>query len=144
MSEVQNLHRWTLPRAESQARAQLDTLTEWIKALDVAEEEGEAELEGETLDAEAIQDRIQEDPLSVRIRSDWHTPNGDANAGEYELLLCTGGPAVRIVGELSEHHDPQTAQIECQDWFAPWREMPTDSDEQAVMVRYACPFYYGE
>ncbi|MDR6858912.1 hypothetical protein J2W96_005244 [Variovorax guangxiensis] len=41
---------------------------------------------------------------------------------EFEILLCTGGPTVRIVGDLDHHGEPDRARIEYQDWFEPWRE----------------------
>ena len=34
----------------------------------------------------------------------------------YELLLGTGGPATRIVGQLNEYGEPVTAELQGQDW----------------------------
>ena len=89
---------------------------------------------------------IQEDPLSVEVRSDWHTP-GDTDANkptEYNILLGTGGPAARIVGELSEYGEPVTAKFEYQDWFKPWTEADVTAAETETMLEYARHFYFGE
>ena len=42
---------------------------------------------------------------------------------EFEILLCTGGPACRIVGDLDESCQPSSARIEHQDWGTPWTEL---------------------
>jgi len=39
----------------------------------------------------------------------------DVIAVNLEILLCTGGPVVRIVGDLSQHHEPDSARLEYQD-----------------------------
>lgn len=53
---------------------------------------------------EAAQTSIDEDPLSVEVRGDWHVPGGEgAKPSEFMILLCTGGPAVRIRGELDRY-----------------------------------------
>lgn len=93
---------------------------------------------------EAARQAIEEDPLSVEVRSGWHTP-GDPEVGneEYIILLCTGGPAVRIVGTLDQYNQPETARLEYQDWFTPWEEYHLDSEEEQIAVTYAQQFYYG-
>ncbi len=130
--------------AKDQAKAQLESITELMAALDKAEANGTAELDGDTLDADAIRERINEDPLEVLVRNDWHAPGAeDAEATEYLILLCTGGPAVRIVGDLTGHEEPDTARLEYQDWFTPWIEYLLTEDENAVLLRYAQQFYFG-
>ena len=120
--------------AKGQAQAQLSTLREMVKAL----EDGE---QWEGIDPE---EAIAEDPLEISIRSDWRTPGGDSYETEYKILLCTGGPAVRIIGELGEYSDPQTARIEYQNWGTPWTELWTDAEEEEAMLTYARQFYFGE
>ena len=51
-------------------------------------------------DEEAARDAIVEDPLSLEVRCGWHSPGETGDAEEFRLLLGTGGPAVRIIGEL--------------------------------------------
>ena len=93
---------------------------------------------------------IHEDALEVLVRNGWHTvgdtSNGDAD--EYQILLCTGGPACRIVGTLRDG-EPDTAVMEVQDWFQPWTAMrpqvgPDDYNAEPIMLTYARCFYFGE
>jgi hypothetical protein len=95
-------------------------------------------------DPERARQAIQEDPLSIEVRSGWHTP-GDEDGNkpaEYNILLGTGGPAARIIGELDEHGQPETATFEFQDWFKPWTAARVSQDEEAVMLKYAQQFYF--
>jgi hypothetical protein len=43
---------------------------------------------------------------------------------EYRILLCTGGPAVQITGNLSSYNEPAAATLQHQDWFLPWTDYP--------------------
>ena len=92
---------------------------------------------------ENTEQHIHEDPLSVEVRSDWHTPGSESREGEYRILLCTGGPACRIVGQLSQYSEPETARIEHQDWGTPWTEYRLDSDEEKIVLTYAQQFYFS-
>ncbi|HEY1380626.1 MAG TPA: hypothetical protein VGF55_27745 [Gemmataceae bacterium] len=107
-----------------------------------------AELEGAAGDCESqeqARERIEEDPLSVQVRSDWHAPGEDPTdaGGQYEILLCTGGPACRIVGDLDDCCEPQMARIEHQDWGTPWTEHFPDADGRAALLAYARCFCFG-
>jgi hypothetical protein len=95
---------------------------------------------------EAAQITIEEDPLSVEVRGDWHAPGGEgAKPSEFMILLCTGGPAVRIRGELDRHSEPEKSRIEYQDWFTPWQTLPDLSDEEnAALLDYCHQFYFGD
>lgn len=124
-------------RARNQAKAQLESIREMVEALDKAEENNDYE----AIDKARM--KIEEDPLSICVRSDWHTPGEKENANEYMILLCTGGPAVRITGELNDYEEPDDARIEYQDWFTPWEDMPLTSEEEKDVLRYAQSFYYG-
>jgi hypothetical protein len=85
---------------------------------------------------------IGEDPLSVEVRIGWHSPGESPEPDEYCILLCTGGPAVRIVGDL-DRGEPSSARLECQDWYIPWTEAPLDSEECEALLTYARCFYFG-
>lgn len=86
---------------------------------------------------------IQEDPLEIAVRSDWHEPGRDDNVStEYKILLCTGGPAVRIIGELDDYNQPSTAKIQHQDWFTGWQTWH-GADEDSLL-EYANHFWFGE
>lgn len=126
-------------RAEQQAQAQLESIVEMARALNETPDSDDREAHE---DAERT---IQEDPLSLQVRGDWHTPGEEPDgATEFELLLCTGGPAVRIVGDLDAHNQPERPRIQYQDWGTPWTEyFPTDEQREALQT-YCEQFYYGE
>ena len=94
------------------------------------------------LDVDAVEEAIQQDPLDVQVRSGWHTPGDDMEPEDFYILLATGGPAVRIRGELDEHLQPCRAWIEHQDWFEPWQDF-IESDTQDVLLSYCSHFYFG-
>jgi hypothetical protein len=103
-----------------------------------------AELEdaaGECTDEEEARQIIQEDPLEVQVRSDWESPGAPLEAVEFMILLCTGGPAVRIVGELNRG-EPCRAWLEYQDWGTPWTQYFGVSSD--TLCEYAANFFFGE
>lgn len=88
---------------------------------------------------------VQEDPLSVEVRSGWYAPSATpVVAEEYCILLGTGGPASRIIGDLDSYGQPENARFEYQDWFKPWTPAQTSSEQDETMLEYARHFYYGE
>ena len=160
-----------LADAKRQGQAQFESILEMVQALNPPighpKYDPDGDKNSDELREEAEQ-RIHEDALSVEVRSDWYAPgashNQDNGPAEYRILLCTGGPACQIVGELNEHCEPETARMEVQDWFQPWTEyrptMPPaapgeamESDSPAagcqetasdVMLAYARCFWFGE
>ena len=86
--------------------------------------------------------RIHEGALSVRVRDDWYTPGEyEENVPlDYEILLCWGGPAVRIVGKLDRFGEPESAILEFQDWGIPW----TPVYEDGPLVDYARCWYFDQ
>ena len=117
-----------------------EALTQW--ETDNAEELAELEdAAGDCTDEDAARDNTQEDPLEVQVRSDWTNPGETLEAGEFMILLCTGGPAVRIVGELNRG-EPCRAWLEYQDWGTPWTHyFGAKSD---TLCEYAANFFFGE
>lgn len=113
-------------RSEQQAQAQFESIKEMVSKLRSAKNDQEQE--------EATQ-AIQEDALSVEVRSGWY-------AEEYNILLCTGGPAARIIGELDENGYPQSARIEHQDWGTDWTTLRQSGEEQDILLEYASQFYF--
>jgi len=95
---------------------------------------------GECEDREEAEQRIQEDALSVRIFGE--RTNGEWEADKFEILLSTGGPAVRIMGEL-DGEDPKHAWLEVQDWGMPWTEY-YESNIRDTLLTYCRCFYFGE
>jgi hypothetical protein len=154
--------------ARDQAAAQYETLAQMVAALSVdydrleelrelanaASDGGEplsdldrdelADLEsdaGDANDEDEAREILDSDPLSVEVRSDWVTPGEEMTAGEFRIVLCTGGPAVQIRGELDEHGCPSHAWLEYQDWGTPWTEYgPAD---RAALLTYASHFIGG-
>lgn len=123
--------------AREQAKAQLQSITEMVGALRAAIEDDDS--------LEEAVEAIQADALSVQVRCPWQSPGEEGvKPYEYNILLCTGGPAVRIIGTLSEYAEPDSARIEYQDWGTPWTDYPLTSEEEAIVLEYAQQFYYGE
>jgi hypothetical protein len=130
---------------------ELDTPEQW--AIDNPEDAAElAELEnvaGQCEDEDAAREQIEQDPLSVQVREDWHDVGESVTPSAFSILLCTGGPAVRIVGELDDNLQPSRAWLEYQDWGTPWTEYvatrETDGEEwRAALLTYCSVFYFGE
>lgn len=102
------------------------------------ESEELAELEetaGNCADYEEAMQRIYESPLSVEFRSGWSSDPQDLQVEEFQILLCTGGPAVRIMGELGFDGEPARAWLEYQDWGTPWTQYFDAS--QDVLIDFA-------
>jgi hypothetical protein len=119
---------------------------EILEGLDLNYKEGDKATEEQREkyhDEDEARERIQEDALSVEIREDWHSV-GKGNEGEIEfcLLLCTGGPAVRIIGTLDRYKQPNTAVLQYQDWGTTWTDYH-EADESTLLV-YARCYYFGE
>lgn len=119
-------------------------LAEWTSSDEGKELTELQQAAGDCENQDAARDRIQEDPLSVLVRSGWYSPGDERDPEppeDFEILLCTGGPAVRIMGELDEASQPDRAWLEYQCWGVPWtRYFDTD---QEVLLRYATEFYFG-
>jgi hypothetical protein len=139
-------------QAREQAKAQLETLIEMVDRLDHCQnctdsdcmEQGEEQDRDDYHDEDKARQIIEEDPLSVEIRSGWYTPGETPEPAEFMILLCTGGPACRICGELDEHKQPDRAWIEFQDWFTSWEQLITNHEESQAILTYCQQFYFGE
>lgn len=114
------------------------------KLADTDEQKELEELESAAGDCESqeeAQTRIEEDPLSVEIRSDWCTPGEEMTAGEFRILLCTGGPHVELVGDLDDYQQPSRVRVLFKDWGESGELF--DFDRETVL-RYCQQFYFGE
>lgn len=100
----------------------------------------------ESFDVDTVKQAINETPLSIEVNYGWHDVSeasqgiGTPRPGQYRILLCTGGPAVRITGELNGYGEPETARLEYQDWGTPWT-VYTDYDYD--LLSFADQFYFG-
>ena len=124
--------------AYEQARKEAEKVTEMVKALT-------ATVDGDDESQEAAEQQIHEDPLSVEVRDGWKEPGADGEAAEFKILLCWGGPAVQIVGELDEHSQPSKPVLQYQDWGTPWHDYrDTTEEHDAALQTYCEQFYFGE
>jgi hypothetical protein len=98
------------------------------------------EAAGECESREDAEQRIQEDPLSLQFRSGWVGSKDEMEPEEFELLLGTGGPAVRIVGEIrdGQAHRPR---LQTQDWGTAWTDY-YESDTTATLETYCGVFCF--
>lgn len=88
--------------------------------------------------------RIEEDPISVQVRSGWADPGEPLEPAEYQILLATGGPGARIVGVLDQHGEPASAYVEGRDWGTPWIRISSSQDDERILIAYAACFFLGE
>lgn len=110
---------------------------------ELRELESAATIDGDVMEnAEAARQRIEESPLSVLVRSGWVSVGEEMQAAEFEILLSTGGPALRIMGELDEHKQPTRAWLEYQDWGTGWTQY--FKVEQSTLLTFCQQFYFGE
>jgi hypothetical protein len=94
-------------------------------------------------DRDAAETTLDEEPLSVEYRGAWHYPGDKSEDDEYKILLCTGGPAVQVTGDL-DSGTAHNARIEYQDWGTPWTEyFPMSSEERDALIAYAQHFCQG-
>jgi hypothetical protein len=85
---------------------------------------------------------IRQHPLSVQVRSGWHKPGTPLRAEEYEILICIGGPGVRIWGQLDDFHAPITAHLEHQDWGMGWSPLFAEETDEEALLTYAKHFSF--
>ena len=134
------------------AKAWYESIREMVTELEASREAAD-DMDRE----EAAQQRIHESVLSVEVRSGWYSPQYPEHQKpeEYSILLTTGGPALRLIGDLDEYGQPETARLEWQDWGTPWTEYnpghhedafkPEDYDAyDSTLLAFASCFYFGE
>lgn len=120
-------------RSTRQAEAQLESIRELVAALRASGNEYEV--------SDEAQQAIYDDPLAVQVRSGWADPGAELRAVEFMILLATGGPAVRLIGDLNEHGEPENVRMEHQDWDTPWTPYGPAKNDEAVM-EYVRQFYF--
>lgn len=92
--------------------------------------------------AETIRDWVFEDALEIQVRSGWCPLGETSKAEEFFILLCTGGPAVRIRGELSQGV-PDRCWLQHQDWGTSWTDCCAPGAADALLW-YASQFCWRE
>jgi hypothetical protein len=100
----------------------------------------------EPLDEDATLEAITESPLSVMVRSGWYVTSENApTPAEYEIILSTGGPALRIVGDLDHNAEPRNARLEYRDWGTPWTyHAGFNATDREPLLTFARCFSFGE
>jgi hypothetical protein len=137
--EASHAHQSAIYQAETIEAAYL--ATEWLRQTDYNRDGNDLNREAQALlrelgwdgtqdpeeVCEQIEERMQEEPLSVELGG-WWTPGEEPEAQEFRILLSTGGPACRLVGTLGHG-----ARLEAQDWFTPWEPVAvTDTQADAL------------
>lgn len=128
-------------RAKQNAVSWMESIREMLTNLSLAENAGDSEAE------EAVRNEIQESPLSVQVRGGWYspgTPRDEIEAEEFEILLSTGGPALRVIGELGRYNQPEKCRLQWQDWGTPWTDAETSLEDDKALERFAGQFYLAE
>lgn len=137
----------TTQHAIANAQSWLETIDAGMTAYGALSNDIDApaqSYDGETFeDADAIRERLEQAPLAVSVRSGWSTPYDTLQASEYQILLTTGGPALRIIGDLSEHGEAETARLQYQDWGTPWTDYPLQQSETRPLIAFASLFYFA-
>ena len=134
-------------RARQQAGAQLASIEELVTCLEHAQECDDTACGADCPhDEDTAREAIIDDVLSVEVRTDWHTVGAveACKPTDYKILLCWGGPAVQIVGTLDAHNQPDSAELQYQDWFTPWIDYPLTSAQKQTLITYAQQFYFDE
>jgi hypothetical protein len=96
---------------------------------------------GECKSRDDALERIQQDALCVEVRSLWVPVGYTMTVDQFAILISTGGPAVRIRGDLVDGV-PCRAWLETQDWVTPWTQYSGAS--QDVLLDYARCFHFGD
>jgi len=129
-------------RSENQARSQLAGIVELIEALKVVEELDDdcapVEYNGSQYTRDELETALFEDPLSVEVRDGWRSPHELPETNdpeEFAILLCTGGPAVRLWGEFGERGCVHRIEIQHQDWGTPWTRLYDTTDEENLCLK---------
>ena len=116
-------------------------------AQDILELFQEVQAEDTTTERiDEIQEQVQEWPLSVDVRCTiWQSPGTeDWEPNQFQILLGTGGPAMRITGDIGPHGEPCNPLMQVQDWFKPWTTCNTTDEQDEALMWFCSEFYFGE
>lgn len=132
--------------AKNQAKAQAASIVELIQYLNwdwdgLAEEEIPEGCEYSS--REEVEEAIQAKPLSVEVRSGWHSLGEESEPSEFRILLCWGGPSVEIRGEIGLHGNPENIRILYADWSKRGEYVLSEEEDEAVS-EFCNHFYFGE
>ena len=118
--------------SRQQAEVQLASIKKMLEAVENATDDAR----------EAAEQAIYDDPLAVDVRSGWvNVWTTEFEPVEYRVLLCTGGPAVQLEGELDDRNQPYNVQLQHQDWFEPWQTVPLTAEDTETLLTYVRHFF---
>lgn len=125
---------------ETDWRDQAKPYADEVKRLAAGLKRARDERDDEALDR--FTEAVENDALSIEYRSGWTSVGESLTIDEFCITLCTGGPAVRIVGELSDGYPVQNrCRMEVSDWFKPWTQYGIGDDELSqAITEYANVF----
>lgn len=107
-----------------------------------------AVFQGEKFDSEDyLQNCVDQIPVSVRVREDWRpacVTELYKRPCEYEIMLCDGMFACRIIGEVDALGAPFNATLQWQNWHTGWVPLDVSDDELDALDMFTEAFYYGE
>ena len=90
-----------------------------------------------------LRESVLNSALSVEFRSGWYSsPEDETKAEEFKILLSTGGPALRVIGELDDY-GPVNPKLQFQDWGTPWIDFEITEDQQKALNWFCNCFYFG-
>ena len=144
------VHRIAWDEENPDEAEEIETLEAAEDALNEWDEDNREELSelkaaaGDCTSQEEARQRILDDALDVQVRSGWVPPGHDetGSCDEFQILLCTGGPAVRIMGRLTNNY-PSRAWLEYQDWGTPWTQAYNVIGRDTLLA-YCHQFYFGD
>lgn len=138
LEELRSEREWLNDQHEdAETDEEIQTAHDNLSLWDNENAEELAELEEAAGDYASREEALQamlENPLDIQFRSGWASSAEDMQPEEFYILLCTGGPAVRIIGEFEYNGQPYRAWFEYQDWGTPWTML---FDGQSDALEYA-------
>lgn len=121
--------------AAANAAAWCETIIDQLARLKAACQDSDAAYE-------TVREEIQEAPLSLAVRSHWIDLGEPLKPAQFCILLSTGGPSLRIIGELGRFNCPESSRMEYQDWGTPWTEYTAIGS--GVLDSWAAQFWWGD
>lgn len=110
-------------RALNMAKSFIKDLTDLFEKFDK---------EKDDLKQEAIMQEIEEQDYGTSVQK------------TYSITLAGGGPALRVFGDLDENNEPETAELQYQDWGTYWTKLPVNGEQEDLLLRYASRKYFGD
>ena len=92
------------------------------------------------LSTERIDELVHQEPLEIATRSQRANFQDEFESSDFKILLCTGGPAVRIFGSCEGGY-PSDIELQHQDWFTPWESVRGLSEIQREAMEWFCNFF---